>query len=374
MGQDTERNPTMWESLPEFGQEAIQGMIGRGLEFTEPGQAGLFTPEEFNPLQLQALSEIATQPTSLGLGEDFGLDVARQVALGAVSQRGGDAYKPSFDFGQRSSAAFSGVDPYLSSAGGYAREAANVAAQGVTGDDISRYMNPYTQQVIDPALRDIASQEARQLSDISALASNAGAFGGTRQALLEGQARESALEATGDISGRLRGQAFDTALGASQQDMARRLQAGQLGASTALSSAGQQQNLATALMNARTGVQGIRSQQLQDQLAQGQLGLQGSQQLGNLQALAGQLSGQQIGLGQQSAQQALGVGDLFQQQSLAERQVPLSQLEFESKLLGQLTGLAGGGNFAGSTTSSPLSTVGSVAAGLGGLATGIGAL
>jgi hypothetical protein len=99
-----------------------------------------------------------------------------------------------------------------------------VAAQQAAGG-IQTYMNPYTQQVIDLAGQDIERQRQMAMNQLGAQATAARAFGGSRQgvaeALTSGEfARQAAQQAAG-----LRQQGFQTALGASQQDVANQLQA-----------------------------------------------------------------------------------------------------------------------------------------------------
>lgn len=88
-------------------------------------------------------------------------------------------------------------------------------------EGISTFMNPYDEQVVQSAIRDIKEAGAGQLSDIGTRASAAGGFGGTRQALLESELQRNIQRSIGDVSGQLRSQGFEAAAGRTLQDIAR---------------------------------------------------------------------------------------------------------------------------------------------------------
>lgn len=60
--------------------------------------------------------------------------------------------------------------------------------------------NPYLQQVVNSTVQQLDTQGQGMLSDIGSQASNAGAFGGTRQALSESELRKNLLQQEGDTT------------------------------------------------------------------------------------------------------------------------------------------------------------------------------
>ena len=73
--------------------------------------------------------------------------------------------------------------PYLNQAGGYMGSGAGMIAAGTQAYDpnaVTQYMNPYQQQVTQNALQEMNRQAAIQQQGVSAGATKAGAFGGSR--------------------------------------------------------------------------------------------------------------------------------------------------------------------------------------------------
>jgi hypothetical protein len=85
--------------------------------------------------------------------------------------------------------------------------------------DISGFMSPYQEAVIDPALRGIQERQdiAQQAAQEAAL--KAGAFGGSRGTLLESEAQRPYIQAAADTEAKLRQAGFEQAaqLAAQQQ-------------------------------------------------------------------------------------------------------------------------------------------------------------
>jgi len=100
----------------------------------------------------------------------------------------------------------------------------SVAAQRAVGG-INTYMNPYTQQVINTSMADLERQRQTQMNALGSQATAAGAFGGSRQGVAEALTNTGFAQQGGQLASQLRQQGFNTALGASQQDVANRLQA-----------------------------------------------------------------------------------------------------------------------------------------------------
>jgi len=220
---------------------------------------------------------------------------------------------------------------------GYTPDA--VAAQQAVGG-IGTYMNPYTQQVIDTSMGDLERQRQMQMNQLGAQASAAGAFGGSRQGVAESLTNEAFARQGGQLAAGLRQQGFQTALGASQQDVANQMQAAL--ANQSARSAAEQFGQATGLQGqiANQGAFG-RAQEFGQALGlQGQIANQGAfgraqefgqgmtldaqqanqqaaQQAANLRL---QASGQLGGLGQTGFGMGQGIIGMQQQQGLLQQQ------------------------------------------------------
>ena len=93
--------------------------------------------------------------------------------------------------------------------------------------DIAAYQSPYQQQVIDVALGDIQRQADIAQQQAQERAIKAGAFGGSRSALLEAEAaRPYAEQAARTVAG-LRQAGFEQAQRAAESDIARQMQMAQ---------------------------------------------------------------------------------------------------------------------------------------------------
>ena len=108
----------------------------------------------------------------------------------------------------------------------------SLGAQPLTGErfqeQLDVFQNPFTQQVIDPAIADLQRSTRGVLGDIGSQTSAAGGFGGTRQAILESEALRNLAQESGRLSAGLRSQGFESAAERALSQLGRQ----QLGAST----------------------------------------------------------------------------------------------------------------------------------------------
>jgi hypothetical protein len=154
---------------------------------------------------------------------------------------------------------------------------------------IGSYMNPYTKYVRENALSDLETSRQKAIRQTAAQAGAARAFGGSRQGVAEAQTNLGFGTQAGRLSTQLNEQAFNQAMQAQQQDLARQQQAMlanqvaglsgaqyRLGAANQLGNLGQlQQGLRMSGANAAMGAGGARQQLLQQQMdAQRNIGLQ----------------------------------------------------------------------------------------------------
>ena len=119
---------------------------------------------------------------------------------------------------------FAGYNP-LYTAG--ERQIVNQSLTPFSGRDISAFMNPYTQEVIDRSLGDIES--SRQMQDIRdrQAATQARAFGGSRQGVQSSLTNAAALKQAADLSANLRSQGYGQAAQLAQYARGQNLQGGQ---------------------------------------------------------------------------------------------------------------------------------------------------
>ena len=211
--------------------------------------------------------------------------------------------------------------------------------RSLLGADIAAYQSPYQQQVIDVALGDIQRQADIAQQQAQERSIRAGAFGGSRSALLEAEAaRPYAEQAARTVAG-LRQAGFEQAQRAAESDIARQQQLGMFGAEQA-----QQRALQQAQLQQQAGLTGyegaLQTAQQQAQLAQ-QAGLAGQ----DIQARMAQFTpqfqlqaqAQQAGLlGDIQAQNLARLGLLGQvgglQQALQQQGIQAARGEFERAL------------------------------------------
>lgn len=183
---------------------------------------------------------------------------------------------------------------------------------------MQRLMNPYTSGVVNPQL-----EEARRQAEITRQAqasrmAKAGAFGGSRQAIMESELARNLGTQLGTIYGTGQKEAYDAALRAFEAEQGRKLQA-----STATETARQEagrQGLSEAQTRAQLGLQAQTAQEAakqaagqqaltaattQAELAQrGQIAQEQAKQTAGQQALSAAQTAGQLGLQAQTAQEA----------------------------------------------------------------------
>lgn len=97
-------------------------------------------------------------------------------------------------------------------------------AASFLGEDLSRYMNPYQQAVIETGLEDIDRAERARQSELARRASAARAFGGSRQAVEAGIAAGEAARERNRYIAEQRAQSFREAAGIREADVGRQQQ------------------------------------------------------------------------------------------------------------------------------------------------------
>ena len=171
---------------------------------------------------------------------------------------------------------------------------------GMTGPgSIGSYMNPYTESVRTNALADLESARRAAIQQTGERATQARAFGGSRQGVAEALTNQGFAKQAATLGTTLNEQAFNQAMAMQQADIGRRS--------------------AADIANQQAGLQGA------------QLRLGGASQLGNLaaQQQALRLGGAQAVMGAGGARQALD-----QQQMDAIRNIGLQRLGVVQSSLG----------------------------------------
>lgn len=185
--------------------------------------------------------------------------------------------------------------------------------------DVSQYMSPYTEQVIQRGEADIARQREQALNALGAQATRAGAFGGSRFGLAEGETYGQYGRMAADMAARQREQAYNQAMQAAQYDVtAQRSAAEQAAAREQAARMANLQSAFTGLGYQQSGAAGL-SGLGQTMFGQGMRGLEQQQRA--------------AALAQQQQQQML---DAARMQTLANLGYPGQALQTGTSILGGL--------------------------------------
>ena len=144
---------------------------------------------------LASTSTLANRPTTIPEYQVAGLTPAQQQAI-QLGISGVGAYQPMMQAG------------------------ATTLGQGVAAlqpGAFQQYMSPFTDQVIDQSLADLQRQADMERQRIGSAAVQAGAFGGSRQAIAEQELQRNTADAFARQSAQLRAQAFESAQDRAQQ-------------------------------------------------------------------------------------------------------------------------------------------------------------
>jgi hypothetical protein len=183
-GGDTQKVEQTTSNVPEYAKPQFQEMLGRGIALSQaPYQAyGGERISPFSGLQQQAFGRAETQGTAPQLGMATGL-------TGLTAMRS--------------------------------------AAQPGT---IGSYMSPFMSEALAPQLRELSRQSDIQGTQQQAQATQRGAFGGSRDAIMRAERERNLMQQQGDVLSRGFQSAFDSAQQQFNAEQQARLQAaGQLG-------------------------------------------------------------------------------------------------------------------------------------------------
>jgi len=293
-------------SIPDYAKPYVEKLLGKTEALTEtPYQTyGADRIAGFTPMQQQAFQGAQGMQTSglTGLGGQY----AGAATLGALNTR----YDPStFQ---------TGFTPTQFQGGQFGQQ------------DAQQYMSPYMQSVVD-----IQQREAQRQGDIAtqgrnAQATGAGAFGGSRQAIMDAEAARNLSMQKGDIQATGLQNAYNQAQAQYNADQARRMQAQQYGEQSRqfgsnLGLQAQQLGEQSKQYGAGLGLQGIQTA-LQ---GAGQMGTLGQQQF----AQGMDINKLQQSYGTQQQQQQQNILSQRYQDFLNQQNYPYKQLGFQSDML-----------------------------------------
>ena len=188
-----------------------------------------------------------------------------------------------------------------------------------TQENVQKYMNPYLESVLEPQRREAQRQADIARTGMQSRLAQAGAYGGSRQAIMEAEAQRNLQTLLSDITGKGYATAFEDASKRLGEESARGLEAAKFGEQS-------RQFGTTAGLDAL-------SRQIQAAQAQGQLG--GEEARYGLANLAQQLS---AGATQRDIEQQGLAADYAQ--FMREENYPKEQLQFLRQMIAGIPGIA----------------------------------
>ena len=377
-------NTTNTSNIPEYARPYVETMLGatqQQLFNTAPGPDGTTQITSVKPYQAFGAQVPGSQyAAGMGPGEIQAAQAAYapQDILQQRAYQGAANLQVPGQYGQATDVTGAGITGALGTAGqagmygglgaqyggmgaqagmqgaGYGGMGAQYGAQAArAGEQYARqatdpyatqaYMSPYMQNVVD-----VQQREAQRASDIlgaqqRSQATQQGAFGGSRQALMEAERQRNLATQMGSIQATGLQSAFDQARQAQQFGANLGLQgkqAGIQGAQAGMQGAGLGiQGAQAGMQGAQVGLQGVGAQQAgygQAIQGAGQLGNLGTQQLAAQQGVLGtqnQYGGQQQAYNQNILNQAIqnyAMTQQYPQQQLAFMNAQLRGLPMQS--------------------------------------------
>jgi len=374
-------------SIPAYAQPYVESTLGQAQALTDVNK-NPYTPYQgqqlagFTPMQTQAFQNIAGQQIAPQLSEASNL--ASEVGQGGLNAYNNSIALQNAALGYGAQGQQSGLQGqqlgiegggrYGSMGAGYGSQGAGLAGQnigtGILGMQqglaygqnatnpaaVQAYMNPYLQASLAPAQQLLNQQYGMQGAAEQGAATSKGAFGGSREALMQGLNQQNRMLAQNQLVGNAYNQAYNTA----NQNMQAAAQLGMQGANVGL--AGLQnanQNYLTGIQGAQTGLQGVDRQLagtaqgmqgaqlgisgVNAATGAGQYGLQGLGSTGTAASTLGALGQTQFGQEQAANQAMLQAGQ--QQQQLQQQglntayQQYLDQLNYPYKQLSFMQGI-----------------------------------
>jgi len=287
-GVPTQQNVTT-TSIPEYARPYVERSLGQAAALTNINQ---------NPYTPYAGQQVAAFTPLQGSGFDRAANqqVAPQIAIGSqFAQQVGNMALQTPEQARALQNAALGYGAQASGAGG------RYAQMATSPGDVGAYMSPYMQNVVD-----LQKQEANRAYDVTGAqvmgkGAAAGAFGGTRDALMRAENERNRNTALANIQAQGSQSAYDKAI-----------QSMQYGS-----------NL--GLQGLQTGLQGV-----QGAVGAGQYGLAGLNTAGTAASTLGALGQTQFGQEMAITQQQLQAGAL--QQALEQRGLDIGYQQYQDSM------------------------------------------
>ena len=203
-------------TIPDYAKPYVEELLGNAQGLTDINQNPYMQymrdrQAQFTPLQQQSYENAALMQTAPQLGDATAM--AGQAGLGALNTQ--------YTF-----------NPYQT--------------QQFTGNNVQAYMSPYMQNVVERQQQDATRQAAIAGQAQQAQAARSGAFGGSGDYLMRGQAAGNLARQKGDIQAQGLQNAYQQAMGQFNQSQAQNL-------------AGQQLNAQQQQFGAGLGLQGMQT-------------------------------------------------------------------------------------------------------------------
>lgn len=322
------QSTTVTSNIPEYARPYVENMLGAA-------QQQIFTPDtQGNYTGFKPYTPYSTDPTKYFAAPTSAQNQAYGQAMGLSTPTQFDAATGLGNLaGMGQLGLTQNAGAYGQAGAGFGAQAANQAQIGfgsadkyentVTNpDEFSKYMSPYTQQIINPQLAQAQRDYEIQNSQANLAAARQGTYGGARQALKQIELEKGLNMQKSNIIGQGLQNAYDRAQQSIQYGAGLGLQGLQAG----------YQGLGMGMQGAQLGLQGVGAQQqglagaANTAAIMGQLGAgQQNTDLSRIQALSS------LGSAQQQYQQ--GIINQAVQDYATSQQYPYMQLGTMSSLL-----------------------------------------
>ncbi|HEY3812865.1 MAG TPA: hypothetical protein VGL66_06535 [Caulobacteraceae bacterium] len=224
-------DPTFQQASTDFNQpvSAYTGELYPGMTAAQT-QAGQMVENDVG-MGSQAVSDAVNTATGLSdyAAPQVTAPTVQGASLGPAAQATAQGYAPTM-----ATAATAG--PAALSAGAAIDPSAvqSVSSTGLTGTDLSAYMNPYVSSVIDPALQQMEQQRQQAITQTQGQATQAGAFGGSREGVADALTNQAWGNTEAQEIGNLYNTGYQQAAQNAETDASRALQAGEANQQTDL--------------------------------------------------------------------------------------------------------------------------------------------
>jgi hypothetical protein len=352
-------------NIPEYARPYVESMLGATQKqiFTGTGSGKDFKPTGFNPYTPYGSTYEQDQtgaPLKDASGNIMYTNTARQQAEAAVAPQSYGQQAATFNVNNyvnpnqtlSASQMMSDLTGRSAASGYYSPMQAErfqlgapqqVRSDSFTAPGVSQaYMSPYMQNVVNAQQREARRAGEIQRNQNQAQAVQQGAFGGSRQGIVEAERQRNLASQLGDIQAQGLQGAYQQGMGQFNAEQNAYLQAQQ---------ANQQANLQAGTTNLQAQQEAQRQQEASRQFG-ANLGLQGYNQAGQLAGQLGQLGQQEYNqeMGRIQAMSDLGAKEQAQEQAVinqqlqnyaTQQQYPFMQLGIMSNMLRGLPMQAG---------------------------------